>query len=187
MIASHAVFKNGIFYNEESKEPIEFNQGSEYIIFSAQEGKIRERKQQTNCRILNQEQKKKQVESISISSCIILNANTNLYFIILNRGTDFMFEAKILEDLYLPRKAGWKNSNERLFPCECELTKILNGTLEIAESIKAHSLNELYKNTYIYFFNNDGNPACNALERFYTKKDNSLSTLSNLRTNYLFS
>ena len=74
MIAAHAVFKNGTFYNKETKEPIEFNQDSEFIIFSAQEGKIRERKQQANWRLLGEVEKKKQVESISISSRKIWDA-----------------------------------------------------------------------------------------------------------------
>lgn len=184
MIVAHAICKNGTFYQKEDNKPITFIEGAEYIIFSAEEGKINERKKERETTIHNEDGKKIQVKTTcGIDSFRrIVKEDTLLYFIISNRGYDYKFEIKILEDLYLHHKAGWKSLKEKLFPCECELIGVVQGSKEKAEPISARSLNELYKKTYVYFFQNDGNPACNAITRFFTEKNNMVSTLNHLRS-----
>ncbi|MBK9391759.1 MAG: hypothetical protein IPN68_16795 [Bacteroidetes bacterium] len=184
MIVAHTIYKNETFYQKEDNKAITFIEGAEYIIFSAEEGKMNERKKEREATNHNEEEKRIQVKTTrGIDSFRrILKEDTLLYFVISNRGYDYKFEVKILEDLYLHHKAGWKSLEEKLFPCECELIGVVHGSKEKAEPIKAHSLNELYKKTYVYFFRNDGNPACNAITRFFTEKDKVISTLNYLRS-----
>ena len=35
------------------------------------------------------------------------------------------------------------------------------------EEIFCKSLNQIYKNTFVHYFGNEGNPSCNAIDRFY--------------------
>lgn len=77
------------------------------------------------------------------------------------------FKVKLLEDLYVYIKEG--QDKDRLYDCTCTVIENISNTIDFFEEIKAKSLNEAYKNTYVHFFGNKGNPACNALDRFYEK------------------
>lgn len=93
---------------------------------------------------------------------------TFLYFSIPpkeERGDTYEFKVKLLEDLYVYLKNDWKK--DKLFDCACTVVAVVSNNIAYFEEIKAKSLNEAYKTTYVHFFGNAGNPACNALDRFY--------------------
>lgn len=97
-----------------------------------------------------------------------------LYFTIRRKVNDaeinHEFEVELLEDLYLFMKDSWKLQEGKLFDCACVVRKNIFNTIEFFEEVYAQSLNEVYKNTYVHYFGNEGNPACNAIDRFYEKQ-----------------
>lgn len=104
---------------------------------------------------------------------LLLEAGNKLYFQIrcsvegsANFG-DFLFEVELLEALfaYLPTgKAGYP----RVFDCACQIVNMVgDNQLKYFEPVYGKSLNDLYKSTYVHYFWNLGNPASNALNRFY--------------------
>lgn len=97
-----------------------------------------------------------------------------LYFTIPRKVKDIEtkheFEVELLEDLYLFMKNSWKLQEGKLYDCACVVKKNICNTIEYFEEVHAQSLNEVYKNTYVHYFGNEGNPACNAIDRFYEKQ-----------------
>ena len=79
------------------------------------------------------------------------------------------FEVELLEDLYMFLKNDWKIQEGKLHDCACVLKNTLTNSIDFFEEVYAQSLNEIYKNTYVHYFGNEGNPACNAIDRFYEK------------------
>lgn len=86
--------------------------------------------------------------------------------------THHEFEVELLEDLYMYIKNDWKIQEGKLYDCACVIKKTLTNSIEFFEEVYAQSLNEVYKNTYVHYFGNEGNPACNAIDRFYEKSGN---------------
>lgn len=98
---------------------------------------------------------------------MIFDRNTSLFFEIKIKQKQYIFEVKLLEELYAFKKKEWKNKTLRLYDCYCKVVNSTGEQIDYFEPIYGKSLNELYKNTYIHFFGNEGNPAVNALDRFY--------------------
>jgi hypothetical protein len=90
---------------------------------------------------------------------------------------------ELLEDLYLfiSKKKDDENNEGKLYSCACVVRENTNNKIKFFEEIHATSLNELYKSTYVHYFGNFGNPACNALDRFYEKENDSDSNLMTYR------
>jgi hypothetical protein len=103
----------------------------------------------------------------------ICSQGSFLYFSISRFGNpmniNHEFQVKLLEDLYVYLKRDWKRQEDRLFDCARTVVADISETIEFFEEINAKSLNEAYKNTFVHFFENKGNPACTALDRFYEK------------------
>jgi hypothetical protein len=78
-----------------------------------------------------------------------------------------ILRVRLLEDLYFFNKAGQKTEHNADFaPCRCEVIADLTGQLPPFVIIEGLSLNDLYKNAYVAFREDDGNPACDAATKF---------------------
>lgn len=91
------------------------------------------------------------------------------------------FKVELKEELYLHLKSNWKLQEERLYNCACVVTKNISGTIDFFEEVYAESLNEAYKYTFVHYFGNEGNPACNAIDRFYDTPGKEELTISRFR------
>ena len=47
------------------------------------------------------------------------------------------------------------------------------------EEVRGRSLNEVYKNTFVHYFGNNGSSSCNAIDRFYENKGQEKESLIN--------
>ena len=92
------------------------------------------------------------------------------------------FKVELLEDLYLHLKSNWKLQEEKLYDCACVVRENISKTLDFFEEVYAESLNEVYKYTYVHYFGNEGNPACNAIDRFYDEPGKGELIISRLRS-----
>ena len=115
------------------------------------------------------------------------NKGSFLYFSINRIAKDHRvinheFKVELLEDLYLYLKPEWKTQEEKLYGCACVVIENTTKTIDFFEPVYAASLNEVYKYTFVHYFGNDGNPACNAIDRFYDEVGNEESTLRRFRS-----
>lgn len=80
-----------------------------------------------------------------------------------NAETHHEFEVELLEDLYMFIKDDWKIQEGKLYSCACIVRKTMTNSIAFFEKVYAQSLNEVYKNTYVHYFGNEGNPGlqCN--------------------------
>lgn len=101
----------------------------------------------------------------------IKDAGNRLFFQVNRKDNSHVvhheFEVELLEDLYLFKKKGWDEAE--LYDCVCVVRKNISGTIEMFEEVYGKSLNEVFKNNFVHYFGNKGNPACNAIDRFYEK------------------
>lgn len=107
----------------------------------------------------------------------ILNSSEVLRFRIgLPRSFDelnsrqFNLTCTLLEDLflYISKNGNRRNHKDwRLAPCQCELTECKYGGLVITEKIKAESLNSLFSQTVMLYFNLQRSGSTNVFTNFY--------------------
>lgn len=89
------------------------------------------------------------------------------------------FEVELLEDLYFYTPSDAKKDKGKLFDCACVVRNNVSQSIKMFEEVNGKSLNEVYKNTYVHYFGNIGNPACNAINRFYEEKGKHEETVIN--------
>ena len=92
-----------------------------------------------------------------------------------NEIHEHLFRCKIKEDLYLylmKNKDHRDHMNWRLADCSCELDKFIYGGFEHFESIKAESLNKLFSQTVMYYFNMKRSGSTNAFDTYFIHFDN---------------
>lgn len=101
----------------------------------------------------------------------IAMAGTELFYRIgLSRKTgedrqhEFLFQASLLEDLYMYSKNG---SKWRLCNCLCETGYCLEGEVQMIEPVRGLSLNNLFSNLVAFYFPLQRSGACNAFNEFY--------------------
>lgn len=190
MITKILIYKNGHFYDTVTKERLEIKEGAEFSITCSGNDDFFAASPAGNYMVvgLNGAELLKQLKSdINISSYSKrYDKAEKLYFsitrIIQKEVIIHEFEAELLEDLYFFHKKSWKNDDYRLYDCACKLNANTSKTIDFFEPVYAKSLNELYKNTFVHYFGNKGNPACNALDRFYEKEGQPEKTIGKLRT-----
>lgn len=112
----------------------------------------------------------------------ILKAGTKLYFRIgLGKATkedksnEYLFEAILLEDLYIRSKEGVK---WRLCDCKCKTEKVIQGSLPFTHEIKGSSLNSLFSNVVIHYFSYKRATTCNVFNTYALPKDTDTINLS---------
>lgn len=104
----------------------------------------------------------------------VLEANSTLYFRLFDpfAGEQHKFRVVLLEPLFIYSKKHWVTRKDgrkgALYDCHCKLEENLGGSLRFFDQLYAKSLNEMYKKSFVHYFGNKGNPACNAFEKFFT-------------------
>ncbi len=173
MISKNIIFKYGHFYDRETNQRISLVENTTYCILGDEStdfeigkpvGRIQKEKSISTFR--NELEEKEKAKKIDMFK-LIFDRNTSLFFEINIKQNQYIFEVKLLEELYSFKKKEWKNKTFRLYDCYCKVVNSTGEKIDYFEPVYGKSLNELYKNTYIHFFGNEGNPAVNALDRFY--------------------
>lgn len=172
MESRNLIYKYGHFYDSVSKKRMTLVDGAEICIV-ALPGSFTDGPHvgPFPLKVLNQTEKEFEIrnEPDLVKHNRIYKKGSFLYFYISRshgkENVTHEFKVELMEDLYLFLKKGWKQ--EKLYDCSCIVRENISGTIDFFEEIHAESLNEAYKNTFVHFFGNEGNPACNALDRFY--------------------
>ncbi|WP_158085413.1 hypothetical protein [Niastella vici] len=166
------IYKNGHFYDNPNGQRIELQEGAQ-IRIEAEENCFIEAQPAGTWPVEQKDSKQKSTEIANDSkiekSEKILSRGSFLYFKIPHSNKKYEFKVELLEDLYMVKKKNRKKSDSVLYDCTCVTKEEITNNLEFFEEVFAKSLNELHKNTFVHFFGNDGNPACNAIDRFYEK------------------
>jgi hypothetical protein len=184
MISKNLIFVHGHFYDRNTQKRVTLQDGANIYLVAAQEsfspvvpiGKLPEE-------LLNTQDKEEAVRTTPGLEAYkkIGEAGDYLYFTINRKEGEIVlaheFKVLLLEDLYLFLKREWKNQEDRLFDCACVVKENISNTITYFEEINAGSLNEAFKNTYVHFFGNEGNPSSNAIERFYERTGDKESSL----------
>ncbi len=105
----------------------------------------------------------------------VAEAGTKLYFRVglYNRAsedktTEYVFDAYLLEDLYMRTRNGEKWS---LCECYCESRDCPYGELQMIESVRGYSLSNLFSNIVAFYFPLQRSGATNALRTFHFASD----------------
>ncbi len=187
MEARELIYKHGHFYDAQSKKRVELAEGSGVSI------NIENRLSDSvpagtwPLKVVNGIEKEESIKKeIGIKSYHkILSSGSSLFFSISRGGGKkkiiYEFRVELLEDLYFYLKVFWKKKDERLYNCACVVRENTTKNIDFFEEVNAISLNEIYKNTFVHYFENKGNPACNAIERFYEEIGNDDSTIERYR------
>jgi hypothetical protein len=185
MESKNLIYVNGHFYEKQSGLRLELREGSEICVVATDNGFIKAKPAGTwPLDVMGSEEKEFELKNDTeiASYKKILNKGSFLYFYISRTKPEKIkhwFKIELLEDLYMYRK---KNVEEGdLYGCWCVVKENISNSLSYFEDIYARSLNELYKNTFVHFFNNKGNPACNAIDRFLEDPHNEESSLRKYR------
>lgn len=81
-----------------------------------------------------------------------------------DKENEFLFNCTLLEDLYIKSR---NDEDWSLCDCICETTKCLEGDIQMIESVKGNSLNNLFSNMVAFYFPMQRSGACNAFDYFY--------------------
>jgi hypothetical protein len=175
MITKILTYKNGHFYDKITKERLEIKEGIDFSITCAGNDDFFKAKPAGKYPLepLAAKELKAQIDSDSNISKYkrVYERGKRLYFEIARLESEnpvnHVFEIELLEELYLYYNNSWKLKEYRLYDCCCQLIGNPSETLDFFEWVYGKSLNELFKNTFVHYFGNKGNPASNALDRFY--------------------
>ncbi|GAB3026610.1 hypothetical protein [Spirosoma pulveris] len=173
MISKNVVYRNGHFYEKSTGERFSIKTGSEIVVVADSSafgdctpaGNF-DLKPRSEEEIIT----KMVSDDIAIMFQKLLPRGSKLYFYISSMGEHprkLRFEVELLEDLFACLKPCWKQQEGRLVDCFCKTSRELDNQIDFFEEVFGKSLNEVYKNTFVHFLGNNGNPACNALDRFY--------------------
>lgn len=189
MISKLIIYKNGHFYDKSSKQRLSLRNGAELLIagddflFEETEPAGIKPKELSSQLDLANELKKLFSQKMVLKYEKLFNSGKKLYFYI-SISTDiekfkYEFEVELLEDLYVHIKPDWQKQEGRLYDCACKVINCVSKNIDFFEPVYGRSLNELYKNTYVHFFGNEGNPACNAMDRFFETNNNEDTKIRN--------
>lgn len=81
-----------------------------------------------------------------------------------DQAPEFLFNAIIKEDLYMHSKDG---NNWSLCSCICETTRCVVGDIQMIETVKGFSLNNLFSNMVAFYFPLQRSGSCNAYNYFF--------------------
>jgi hypothetical protein len=200
MISKAVIYKNGHFYDKQTHERFELVEGAELAItthsrfvaetrsvggdnieiFKSEEVLAKKFElEKTREKISDYQRLLPQGSILFVWMSINPNINKN------NEKTDkqngkYLFKVILEEDLYAYIKSNWKEG--RLCDCACTVIEEPTQKLSYFEMVDGKSLNEVYKNTFVHFFGNNGNPACNAIDRFLIDENNEDSKIRSLMT-----
>ena len=100
-----------------------------------------------------------------------------------DKENEFLFNCTLLEDLYIKSR-----NDEDWSLCDCiyETTKCLEGDIQMIESVKGNSLNNLFSNMVAFYFPMQRSGACNAFDYFYLMDANDKVHLYDIKFNNRF-
>jgi hypothetical protein len=188
MLSKNLIYKNGHFYDSLNHKRIGIRDGAEVCIVALTDDFV---EAPLAGKIITEFKSSKELENeLGFDGEItsyhkVFDKGKFLYFSIKKKFDDISinheFQVELLEDLYFFYKRVWKKNEENLYDCACVVRKNISDTIPFFEEIYGKSLNQLFKNTFVHYFNNEGNPACNAIDRFYEKAGDEDSNLSRYR------
>lgn len=173
--------------------------GAEYIITAGEEDFIKEDPKLLIGYPLSETAKEKWVIGKYGKDNVvkILHSGEKLFFRVGNskvlRGDEshqFIFLCTLKEDLYLFLTSGGKKENSqdwRLVDCNCELEKCLAGGLALNEKISAESINKLFSQTVMFFFNMQRSGSTNVYDTFFHYQPDIEITFSGMLSKRYFS
>lgn len=179
MKAFKVVYKHGHFIDVESGLRLIPVQGSEYTISAPDKAFKTEDAKLKIGDALNTENKATWAEKEfgKGNYAKILDAGEQLFFRVGNskkmegdESRQYIFVCTLLEDLYfylVKRRKGDDAVDWRLANCQCMLESCLLGGLAITEKIPAVSLNTLFTQTVMFYFNMQRSGAINVYDAFY--------------------
>lgn len=179
MKSRNIIYKYGHFYDLEQNKRIVINDGAEICVVGSSDAfsDVKPVGHKVD-RPLKSSELKERIEQDKkiIDSKKLFDAGKELYFSISVKG-HHRFKAVMLEDLYIVRKKS--DEQHIMHNCACMVVENINKSIEpfAFEYIYARSLNELFKNTYIHYFGNTGNPARNVFVTFYEDPKNEKGSL----------
>jgi hypothetical protein len=97
-----------------------------------------------------------------------------------DKDQEFLFDAFLLEDLYLYSKDG---KSWALCDCICETRNCIDGELQMIEPIRGKSLNSLFSNMVAFYFPLQRSGTCNAFSTFHLETAGSVTDLSHFKHN----
>ncbi len=182
----NAIYKNGNFYDKDTKEQIYIADSEEIIIIGMEESFLNSDPRATIPVELNAEEKELSLKKLEglVEYKKIISEGESLFFNINprnNPNVNSQFEIILLEDLYVYRKAGWEGKKNQLFDCACKLIHNPSKDIEYFHQLSGSSLNNIYEITYMTYYAKYGSPTVNAFKRFYMDKYNERTTIESLR------
>jgi hypothetical protein len=186
-----AIYQNGQLISIPTKEQIHLVPGKQYFIGGDDDAFLEKDYLDEDSDILDEKEKRKKLSSRYFDYKVerILHAEELLYFRIgLGRKTkedlnsEFLFEAKLLEDLYIKSKDGisWT-----LCECLCVCKNLIDGELPFVHPIKGYSLSNLFANVVMHYFALKRSTACNAFTTFALRPMNKNPDLLWIRNDYV--
>lgn len=82
-----------------------------------------------------------------------------------DRNREFLFQATLLEDLYMYSTD--HGSKWSLCDCLCETSQCIEGDIQMIEPVRGLSLNNLFSNMVAFYFPMQRSGACNAFDTFF--------------------
>ena len=95
-----------------------------------------------------------------------------------DKENEFLFNCTLQEDLYIRSK---NYEDWSLCDCICETTQCLDGDIQMIESVKGNSLNNLFSNMVAFYFPMQRSGACNAFNYFYLMDENNKAHLYDIK------
>ncbi len=166
MKAFTVIYKHGQFYQKETDMLFSLQNDTEVIIVVENEDRVKlEVVKGVKLEPLNNIDKYIQVKAKSDKAEKILGSGDQLFFYVkIDENKKHLVTVNLLEDLYLFSKKSWKETEAKLFDCICEVEKIEG--IKLKSKFRANSVSEIYKEVYVHFNLNKGNPARNAFNEF---------------------
>jgi hypothetical protein len=172
-------YSHGHFIDVNTKQRIIPVQGVEYVITAEKEAFIKEDPKLSPIKPLSETAKKNWVlrKYGQDNYEKILSAGDRLFFRVGNskmihgdESRQYIFMCKLNEDLYLYCNPGMEKSvpkNWRFVDCVCELDGCIQGGLTLTEKITAESINKLFSQTVMFFFNMQRSGSTNVYDTFF--------------------
>lgn len=181
MKSINLIYKNGHFYNADSKKRILFKDGEEFCIVSKKTdfgeapsaGRVPKK-------ILSSEELLNLLKKKGITDFHKICKKNDILLFSIHTDKTYTFKVLLFEDLYLYRHE--KGSDYKLFDCQVKTIENVEDYIDFFEPVYGKSLSDVRKCTYVHYFGNNGNPSANALTDFMLidKK----TTIDDLRVSY---
>ncbi len=174
------VFRNGHFYDKLTDSLVTlYNEREAVLVVSHADDLILETAEKEVLIPLASKEKLQVVKGKCDVYRKIFSQGESLFVDVRNGNKKVQVEVELCEDLYLYKQRKWKVADEVLFECICKV-KLVDGR-PLKKIILGASLNDLYKQMYVHFNLNDGNPASNAITAYYINRADKRKNIDSIR------